>query len=235
MQKLSTVLAAPQTRWRRLPRCRHASAWTSGISATLSQRRTEWDLWDAPLCAQSARKGACRVGPLGCTTSSQPTKNTATTQPKPKVASLTEWDHWDAPLEPFRIGALKRRAEWDRWDAPLSALKGAPSGTSGMHHCALNRPEKGVPCGTTGMHHFQSTYQKHSDDPERHMADASDEYQQQQREKQNTGEKEIGIRWRQQCSSLSGTFMLCTGGGCRFHDFLALLSLGQGLGEKGEQ
>ena len=85
------------------------------------------------------------------------------------------------------------------------------------------------------MHHFQSTYQKHSNDLERHMADASDEYQQQQREKQNTGEKEIGIRWRQQCSSLSGTFMLCTGGGCRFHDFLALLSLGQGQGGKGEQ
>ena len=39
------------------------------------------------------------------------------------------------------------------------------SGTSGMHHCALNRPEQGVPCGTTGMHQFQSTYQKHSNDP----------------------------------------------------------------------
>ena len=35
------------------------------------------------------------------------------------------------------------------------------------------------------MHHFQSTYPKHSNEPERHMADASDEYQQQQRGPQN--------------------------------------------------
>ena len=54
------MLAAPQTRWRGLPGCRHASASTSGISAPL--------IWDAPLCAQSARKGRA------------------------------VWDHWDAPL-----------------------------------------------------------------------------------------------------------------------------------------
>ena len=72
------------------------------------------------------------------------------------------------------------------------------------------------------MHHFQPTYQKHSNDPERHMADASDEYQQQQREKRNTGEKEIGIRWRQQCPSLSGTLCFVQVAAVVFMTFLAL-------------
>ena len=161
--------------------------------------------------------------PLGCTT---------------QIHSRTEWDHWDAPLS-----ALNRRAEWDHWDAPLSRApfmsvvqRGSrrPPRTWAVsdsvllshrvepHRCLLNLSE--YPHQRAGRR-----------TPTIHMADASDEYQQQQREKQNTGEKGIGIRWRQQCSSLSGTFMICSGGGCRVHDFLALLSLGQGQGGKEEQ